>query len=188
MDEAKALESVGISTADLAERVGAFTAAFRDHLVALGHSEVTEDNKGDVTLNDQYVPLLNGRKLRYLGSASDPSRMVAAYSLALAAASVEVDGLHPGIVILDEPLQQNPDDPHRELFLDFLNQRLARQERFQTTIVTYLRGHELVQAEASGVRITKPESHYFLRLTPQPPPSEQEPESHEPEQPPPVAQ
>ena len=166
MDEAKALQAGGVLSLELPERLAAFTVALRDHLVALGHSEVSEENKTQVSISDQYVPLLNGRKLRFLGSASDPSRLVAAYSLALASASVTVHGLHPGIVVLDEPLQQNPDDPHRELFLEFLDQQLAKQDDFQTVIVTYLRGHELDQAEATGVRIIKPESRYFLQLVP----------------------
>lgn len=168
MDDAKTLDTGTLSTSELPERLAVFTDAFREHLVAFGHSEVSEHNKSQVTLNDQYAPLLDGRKLRYLGSASDPSRMIAAYSLGLAAASTTAHGLHPGIVILDEPLQQNPDDPHRELFLDFLNKRLAQQEQFQTIIVTYLRGHELDQARATGVRIVEPEGHYLLQLIPPP--------------------
>jgi ABC-type molybdenum transport system ATPase subunit/photorepair protein PhrA len=48
----------------------------------------------------------------------------------LAQASVQVDGLHPGLVVLDEPLQQNPDPKHRERFLSFLSNELAKKVPF----------------------------------------------------------
>ena len=91
-----------------------------------------------VSLDDEYVPYMNGRRLRALGSASDQSRLVAAYSLALAASAQKIAGKHPGFLILDEPLQQNPDASHRELFLTFLMNQLARRSDFQTVIFTSL--------------------------------------------------
>jgi hypothetical protein len=42
-------------------------------------------------------------------AASDHSRLVAAYVLALAAASGSTDGLHPGFVVLDEEDVQTDD-------------------------------------------------------------------------------
>ena len=53
--------------------------------------------------DEQYMPYFENRRLRSLGSASDHSRLTAAYALALAATGAKKDGLHPGIVILDEP-------------------------------------------------------------------------------------
>lgn len=41
---------------------------------------------------------------------------------------------HPGFVIMDEPLQQNPDELHRDLFAAFLANELAQKSKFQTLI------------------------------------------------------
>ena len=99
-------------------------------------------------------------------SASDQSRLVAAYSLALAAASQGIGGLHPGVVILDEPLQQNPDPLHRELFIAFLSQELARNAKFQTLIFTSLREDEIESLRGQGTNVLTPEGDHFLKLVP----------------------
>ena len=144
----------------------AFLANLRKYLVALGHSEVNESNAQAVNLDDEYTPFMNGRRLRALGSGSDPSRLVAAYSLALAAAAQQVGGKHPGIVILDEPLQQNPDDKHRDLFLTFLTKQLAQQPTFQTLIFTWLYDPEIQKLRAENILVVTPPGEHFLQLKP----------------------
>ena len=99
-----------------------------------------------------------------MGSASDPPRLVAAYSLALASASKQINGLHPGLVILDEPLQQNPYLVHREMFMAFLTQELARQAEFQTLIFTSLREDEIHRLRTQGTSVLTPEGDHFLKL------------------------
>jgi hypothetical protein len=89
---------------------------------------------------------------------------VAAYSLALAAASQSVQGLHPGIVILDEPLQQNPDPDHRTMFITFLSHQLARDARFQTLIFTSLSQEEISLLRSQGTNVVTPEGEHFLQL------------------------
>jgi hypothetical protein len=140
----------------------AFLEALRDYVIAFGHSAVTRANVDALRLDDQYVPNLDGRRLRSLGSASDRARLVAAYSLALAAASQRMGGLHPGIVILDEPLQQNPDETHRDLFISFLAQQLARHALFQTVIFTWLDDREIQRLRESGTNVIVPEGDHFL--------------------------
>jgi hypothetical protein len=108
--------------------------------------------------------MLNQKRLRSLGSASDQSRLIAAYTLALAYASSKVNGLHPGLVILDEPLQQNPDPKHRELFLSFLSKELAKKVPFQVVIFTSLRQAEITQLRRGGVSVATPEGRKFLKL------------------------
>lgn len=115
-------------------------------------------------LDEHYVPYLDSRRLRSLGSASDQSRLVAAYCLALAASAQDVDGLHPGVVILDEPLQQNPDEEHRKLFLAFLSKQLARQAKFQTIIFTGLREEEIRTLREQGTNVVTPPGEHFLKL------------------------
>ncbi len=99
-----------------------------------------------------------------MGSASDHSRLVAAYVLALAAASDATDGLHPGFVVLDEPLQQNPDEKHRELFIDFLISKTARSLSAQTIVFTWLHEPELERLKQAGVRLINPSGYHFLEL------------------------
>ena len=103
--------------------------------------------------------------------ASSPVRPTLNPAKALADASSKVSGLHPGLVILDEPLQQNPDPKHRELFLSFLSKELAKKLPFQVVIFTSLRQAEIAQLRRGGVSVATPEGSKFLKLEPpQPPP------------------
>ncbi len=162
-------EAAGISevisvTPDSDQRRTAFLDSLRKYLIALGHSAVRPDNARLLDFDEEYVPYLNRRRLRALGSASDQSRLVAAYSLALAAASQTIGGLHPGVVILDEPLQQNPDPAHREMFIAFLSQQLAREAEFQTLIFTSLTEVEINRLRGQGTNVLIPEGDHFLKL------------------------
>ena len=166
ISDAGAVESLSTTTTDLNERRNAFLGALRRYLTALGHSAVKPENVASIELDEQYIPYLNHRRLRSLGSASDQSRLVAAYSLALVAASEQIRGFHPGIVILDEPLQQNPDEIHRELFLAFLSQELARSATFQTIIFTWLNNDEILRLRQQGTKVITPGGDHFLQLIP----------------------
>ena len=106
--ETDKLRKMSTEATDLERRRSEFEHTLRDYVTALGHSAVKAENSMELVLDDQYVPYLGSRRLRSLGSASDQSRLVAAYSLALAAASQNVGGLHPGVVMLDEPLHRIP--------------------------------------------------------------------------------
>lgn len=163
---ARGAEQITQVTAELERRRAAFVDALRRYVVALGHSAVGSGSAANLHLDEQYIPYLQTRRLRSLGSASDQCRLVAAYCLALAAASHRVSGLHPGFVILDEPLQQNPDEQHRKLFLAFLSKELARQATFQTVILTWLRPHEINILRQQGTQVVTPEGDHFLKLSP----------------------
>lgn len=166
VNEAKAATIRAGFSADFGSRKAAFTEALRNYLVAFGHSAVSPENRDFVSLNEQYTPMLSQKRLRSLGSASDQSRLIAAYTLALASASHAVQGLHPGLVVLDEPLQQNPDPKHRERFLSFLSKELAKKAPFQSLIFTSLRQGEISQLRRGGVSVLTPEGTKFLQLTP----------------------
>lgn len=152
-------------------RSGAFLKALGDYLFELGHSAVNAENTRQLAFDDRYLPLLQGRRLPALGSASDRARLVAAYALGLAEASTQVAGLHPGFVILDEPLQQNPDPKHRRLFIEFLSRRIAKQAKFQTLIFTSLTDDEIANLRRVGTTVTVPEGKHFLSLIPPDPKS-----------------
>ena len=163
-EEARGTQQADPGTSDLDQRLDAFTKELRTYLLALGHSAVRRANVGRVHLDEDYTPYMETRRLRSLGSASDKPRVVAAYSLALAAASLAVDGLHPGVVVLDEPLQQNPDDPHRNLFSEFLSNPSAQGDHFQTIIFTSLRVSEIQLLREHGTTVVTPEGEHFLAL------------------------
>jgi hypothetical protein len=164
--EVNALGKLGVATPDFEQRRNVFLDAVRRYLLALGHSAVRQENQASLNLDDQYVPTLNDRRLRALGSSSDQARLVAAYSLALAAASDRIGGLHPGFVILDEPLQQNPDPHHHDLFIEFLTKELARTTKFQTLIFTSLSQDEIGRLQQGGTNVLIPEGDHFLKLVP----------------------
>jgi hypothetical protein len=155
------------ASSDLSQRVRKFTAALLIYLKAFGHTALLSTNHGELRLDDPrdpYVPYLDGRRLRSTGSASDHPRLVAAYSLALAIASEEAAGLHPGFVLLDEPLQQNPDPDHRRLFMDFLCSGLPHKTEVQTIIFTALLPYELERLKQTSTRLIEPQGEHFLKL------------------------
>ena len=154
--------------ADLDERLIALRRNLQQYLLKLGHEAVTIHNVETLRLDESYEPLLDGKSLLHLGAGSDVARMVAAYSLALAAASSEVGGHHPGFVVMDEPLQQNPDKKHRDLFVKTLREDLSQASGFQTLIFTYLMPHEIAELQAAGVRLVDVTPPKFL--APPPPP------------------
>ncbi len=167
--DARGLVTPELGAADVDERLSTFTEAFRKYLVALGHSEVNATNSQQVIINkDDYVPYMNGRRLRGLGSASDQPRLVAAYSLALSGASEKTNGNHPGIVILDEPLQQNPDPGHRKQFLEFLEKQIAQSSKFQTLLFTSLYPAEIDRLRKKGTTVLTPEGAKLLKLVEKP--------------------
>ncbi len=168
IDKARAAKSEIIDKSDLNRRLKEFSGRLIELLTALGHSAVASQPNPDLSLDEHYIPYLGPRRLRSLGSASDHSRLVAAYVLALAVASEAEGGLHPGFVVLDEPLQQNPDDTHRTFFIDFLTSDTARALKVQTIVFTWLHAPELDRLRAKGVNVITPEGDHFLHLIPTP--------------------
>jgi hypothetical protein len=168
INKAGAAQAVTTDSADLNRRLKEFTDRLRELLTALGHSAILSQPQPNLRLDDHYIPYLGPRRLRSLGSASDHSRLVAAYVLALAVASEAEGGLHPGVVVLDEPLQQNPDKAHRDLFIEFLTSGTARALKVQTIVFTWLHAPELLRLRAKGVNVITPESAHFLQLVPAP--------------------
>ena len=77
-------------------------------------------------------------------------------------------GLHPGFVLLDEPLQQNPDPEHRKLFLDFLCNGLPHKTRVQTIIFTALLPDELKRLKLTTTRLIEPKGDHLLQLVKSP--------------------
>ncbi len=166
LNDAKAARTLGGASTDIERRISVFNSALAQYLLALGHSAAVSRGVDTLQMDQgQYEPYLGHRRLRALGSGSDPARLVGAYTLALAAASVTLNGLHPGVVILDEPLQQNPDTKHIALFLDFLSKSLAKEASFQTLVFTFLNESQVQKLRDSGTAVVTLEGH-LLGLVP----------------------
>jgi hypothetical protein len=167
LDRVKATAQVDVASEnDSRHRLTEFRLRLGRLLRALGHSAILAQPLAEVTLDARYIPYLGPRRLRSLGSASDHPRLIAAYVLALAATSEAIGGLHPGVVVLDEPLQQNPDENHRSMFIEFLISETATSLKGQTIIFTWLHGPELGRLRAAGVRVFEPDTSHFLHLLP----------------------
>ena len=161
LEEARAVEANELSKGDLEQRVRAFELSLQDYLLAFGHKGVPADEARLVRLDDEYVPYLETRRIRALGSASDNARLIAAYALGLASASKSMHGHHPGFLLFDEPLQQNPDPDHRELFLKFL-EGATRGLPGQLILFTSLHQHEIERLRRAGVRVDAPTTRHLL--------------------------
>ena len=169
LEDAKAARIQGDASTDIERRTSVFNRTLGQYLRALGHSAAIAYGVDTLRLDQgKYEPYLGHRRLRALGSGSDPARLVGAYSLALAGASATLNGLHPGIVILDEPLQQNPDTEHKKLFLDFLSKGLAKESAFQTLVFTFLNESEVQKLRDSGTTVITVEGHLLGPVPEQP--------------------
>ena len=80
-------EVASVHALDLQRRRSEFTSRMRQLLETLGHGAIRAQPTAELMLDEHYVPYLGPRRLRSLSSASDHSRLVAAYVLGLAAAA-----------------------------------------------------------------------------------------------------
>ncbi len=160
---ADALEAKAEVITDIARRRARLQESLAQFVRELGHNAITPENIASLRIEEDYIPYLGTRRFHALGSASDQSRLIAAYSLALADASRTLGGLHPGFVVLDEPLQQNPDEEHRELLFSSLTGDLASVP-FQSVIFTWLPKVDIERLRAAGVQVLTPTEKHFLRL------------------------
>lgn len=102
------------------EKIGFINESFRDQLHAYRFSSMSPEN---ISISeDTYRPVHEGFDLGFDLSASDMVRAMWAYLLAFAEASLKHPTNHLGMLVLDEPRQQ---EVHRTDFSAFL-QRLAR--------------------------------------------------------------
>jgi len=138
----------------------AFETHLRDNLRQLSVGGITAAEAEQVSLGEHYEPLLGGHDLPAYGSASDRARLVLAYVLALQACGTH----HPGFVVLDEPVQQNPDPAHRAKWIEFIC-NAASDLRGQVVLFTSLVPDELDRLRKADVAVQALEGR-FLSLTP----------------------
>lgn len=170
VDRAKGAAADDSAVADDKEPLTAFLTRFRKYVVDLGCAGVPEDSAYLVKVDESYVPTFHGRLLRSFGSASDRARLVTAYVTALN----EVGQQHPGFVVLDEPLQQNPDEKHRDRFLHFLAADAATMKR-QAIVFTALDSSQVQRLQKAGVAVRVLEGKFLRRVEPPPEDKKAEP-------------
>ena len=82
---------------------------FKSNIVDFGY--ISEDvNKFVITEEKGYIPTIRGINIRMDNSSSDYIRAIWAYTIALFQVSSEFNANHPGIIIFDEPGQQQMKD------------------------------------------------------------------------------
>ncbi len=142
-------ERGGLTTQDR-EKLDAFASLVREQLGQYGFTSVPAE---DVELApDNYLPLRDGNQLRPEDlSASDCVRMVWAYLVGLLEMSRDFETAHPGLLILDEPGQQDvSDESLRALF-----ERLASSSQHgQQVIVATSKRSDVVSELLGGVEAT----------------------------------
>lgn len=146
--KAKLVAGLETESAPDGERLQQFVVLLGRFLAELGCAGITPEKVQEVSLDERYVPTYRGRLLRSFGSASDRARLVTAYVLALN----ELGGHHPRFVVLDEPLQQNPDPDHRLRFLTFLGV-VAATITHQAVVFTALSGDEIEKLQEAGAAV-----------------------------------
>jgi len=137
-----------------------FLMRLQEHVTSLGCAGVVETDQTHIDLDERYMPTLRGRLLRSYGSASDRARLILAYTIALA----QTGKRHPGFLLLDEPLQQNPDEHHHKLLVEFLKSQSRSIDR-QVVIFTALPTSDVEKLRASGVTVQVVEGKFLVPLS-----------------------
>lgn len=145
------------------KQLKAFERVFRRYVAALGVGGVDVEEAAAVHLGEHYEPMLGDHSLPAYGSASDRARLVLAYTLAMLSEALQ----HIGFVLLDEPIQQNPDDTHRARLVEFLG-ALKLPEGRQALVLTSLRPDERETLTASGVNLSERAGSFLVLGTPEP--------------------
>lgn len=82
---------------------------FKANILEFGY-ESNDIQRFTISNEKGYIPTIYGVNIRLDNSSSDYIRAIWAYTLALFQVSEEVGGNHPGIIIFDEPGQQQMED------------------------------------------------------------------------------
>lgn len=149
------------SDEDVLSRRKVFLSKLRGHLIDLGHTAVSEPSDVGLDTDGGWTAQCRKRDLRSLGSASDRARLVAAYCTSLMEASRKLAGHHPGFLLFDEPVQQNPDEAHKALTLSFLAS-LASRDLEQVLVFTSLDAGECSDLRKAGVNVLEPAGDKLL--------------------------
>lgn len=81
-----------------------FEKAFLSLLESFSFSSI---NTNEITIShDKYTPIVSGFDIKFDSSASDNIRLIWSYLIAIYTTSLQFSGNHPGLMVFDEPGQQ----------------------------------------------------------------------------------
>lgn len=79
-------------------------------------------NIGDINISlDKYTPTVKGFDIKFDSSASDNIRLIWSYIISIYKTSVEYSGNHPGLIVFDEPGQQQMADFSQKKLFEVLS-------------------------------------------------------------------
>ena len=118
----------------------------------------TESKKITIEELNDYIPFLENKPLKRYCSASDQSKIIFAYLLALQEVAIQQDNRnHLGFTLFDEPIQQNPGGNYRSTIIEFFS-HLEKNAKGQIIIFTKLeKDEENNLKESSFFKILKGE-------------------------------
>lgn len=115
------------------QKINYFENAYTTYLGRFGYTSI--DNFKNIRISkDTYLPTSDGFDMKFGSSASDNIRSIWSFTISLLATSLDMNGNHPGIVVIDEPAQQSmvPEDL-TNLFSAFIELQSNSQAIFAVT-------------------------------------------------------
>lgn len=80
-------------------------------------------NTNEITIShDKYTPIVSGFDIKFDSSASDNIRLIWSYTIAIYKTSLKFSGNHPGLMVFDEPGQQQMDVNSQEKLFEVLSE------------------------------------------------------------------
>ncbi|MED1481437.1 hypothetical protein [Bacillus altitudinis] len=111
----------------------------KEFLSLLDNFNFSSINTNEITLSyDKYTPIVSGFDIKFDSSASDNIRLIWSYVIAVYKASQNFSGNHPGLMVFDEPGQQQMAvKSQKELF------KVLSQTKGQSIVGTSLEPEEI---------------------------------------------
>lgn len=140
LDRKSRLPTKGISESD-ASKIALLKSYFTNNLKRYHYSSLS--NLGGIEISrETLLPTIDGFDMKFDSSASDGIRTIWAFTLALLQVSLEKDGNHPGVIILDEPAQQSIVSEDMD---EFISSLVEISSRCQVIMAITLNSKELIQ-------------------------------------------
>ncbi|PIC84946.1 hypothetical protein CSV72_16195 [Sporosarcina sp. P20a] len=118
------------------EKLTDFEQGFLSLLETFNFSSI---NTKDIMISyDKYTPVVSGFDIKFGSSASDNIRLIWSYIIAIYKTSQQYHGNHPGLIIFDEPGQQQMDEKSQRQLFEVLS-----KANIQTIIGTSLKPEEI---------------------------------------------
>jgi len=105
LDQKGKLPSKDISADDV-DKINSLKMQFIANLKRYGYKSLSSFDGIDIS-RDSLLPTIDGFDMKYDSSASDNVRVIWAFTMALLQVSIDKNGNHPKLLIIDEPAQQS---------------------------------------------------------------------------------